>query len=91
MPEPDVVPKPVFHRGERDRALFALAILALGERPATVPSLIDLFRRDRELFFALACVGAGADTEPSVTPEGRPRVKPGTLRLMIFEPQRSAK
>jgi DNA-binding beta-propeller fold protein YncE len=30
---------------------------------------------------------AGADTSPSATPEGRPTVKPGTLRLMIFQPQ----
>lgn len=30
---------------------------------------------------------AGADTSPSPTPEGRPSVKPGSLRLMIFEPQ----
>lgn len=30
---------------------------------------------------------AGADTEPSTTPDGRPRVSPGTLRLMIFEPR----
>lgn len=30
---------------------------------------------------------AGADTLPSATPEGRPTVKPGTLRLMIFEPR----
>lgn len=30
---------------------------------------------------------AGADTSPSGTPEGRPSVKPGTLRLMIFEPK----
>jgi DNA-binding beta-propeller fold protein YncE len=30
---------------------------------------------------------AGADTDPSPTPEGRPRVKPGTLRLMIFAPR----
>jgi hypothetical protein len=30
---------------------------------------------------------AGADTDPSPTPEGRPKVKPGTLRLMIFAPR----
>jgi DNA-binding beta-propeller fold protein YncE len=30
---------------------------------------------------------AGADTDPSPTPEGRPHVKPGTLRLMIFAPR----
>lgn len=30
---------------------------------------------------------AGADTEPNATPGGRPRVKPGTLRLMIFAPR----
>lgn len=29
---------------------------------------------------------AGADTSPSTTPEGRPAVKPGSLRLMVFEP-----
>jgi hypothetical protein len=39
-------------------------LLAFGKRPATVQSLIDLFRHDRELFFALDCVGAGTDTEP---------------------------
>jgi DNA-binding beta-propeller fold protein YncE len=31
---------------------------------------------------------AGAETEPSSTPEGRPTVKAGTLRLMIFQPDR---
>ena len=30
---------------------------------------------------------AGADTDPSPTPEGRPKVRPGTLRLMIFAPR----
>lgn len=30
---------------------------------------------------------AGADTDPSTTPDGRPHVRPGTLRLMIFAPQ----
>ncbi|MGN6850073.1 MAG: YncE family protein [Sphingomicrobium sp.] len=29
---------------------------------------------------------AAADTEPSPTPGGRPHVKPGTLRLLIFKP-----
>jgi hypothetical protein len=38
-------------------------LLARSPQPATVQSLIDLFRRDRELFFALSCVGTGADTE----------------------------
>lgn len=28
----------------------------------------------------------GADTEPSATPGGRPRVRPGTTRVMIFDP-----
>ena len=30
---------------------------------------------------------AGADTSPNPAPQGRPIVKPGSLRLMIFEPQ----
>lgn len=30
---------------------------------------------------------AGAETGPASTPQGRPVVKPGTLRLMIFQPQ----
>jgi DNA-binding beta-propeller fold protein YncE len=30
---------------------------------------------------------AGADTDPNPAPQGRPIVRPGTLRLMIFEPQ----
>jgi DNA-binding beta-propeller fold protein YncE len=30
---------------------------------------------------------AGADTGPAAAPDGRPSIKPGTLRLMIFEPQ----
>jgi DNA-binding beta-propeller fold protein YncE len=30
---------------------------------------------------------AGADTDPPSTPEARPRVRAGSLRLMIFEPQ----
>ena len=30
---------------------------------------------------------AGADTTPSAAAEGRPIVRPGTLRLMIFEPR----
>ncbi|HEX3422188.1 MAG TPA: YncE family protein [Sphingomicrobium sp.] len=30
---------------------------------------------------------AGANTDPSPTPNGRPQVRPGTLRLMIFAPQ----
>ena len=29
---------------------------------------------------------AGAETGPAATPQGRPVVKPGTLRLMIFQP-----
>lgn len=29
---------------------------------------------------------AGADTDPSTTPGGRPRVRPGTLHVMIFDP-----
>lgn len=29
---------------------------------------------------------AGADTDPSITPGGRRNVRPGTLRLMIFDP-----
>lgn len=29
---------------------------------------------------------AGADTDPSATPGGRPRVRPGTLRLLVFTP-----
>ena len=29
---------------------------------------------------------AAADTDPSPTPGGRPQVKPGTARLMIFQP-----
>lgn len=29
---------------------------------------------------------AGAETEPAATPKGRPVVKPGTFRLMIFQP-----
>jgi hypothetical protein len=32
-----------------------------GERPATLESLLELYRADRELFFALACVGVPAD------------------------------
>lgn len=30
---------------------------------------------------------AGADTDPNPLPGGRPRVRPDTLRLMIFQPQ----
>jgi DNA-binding beta-propeller fold protein YncE len=30
---------------------------------------------------------AGADTDPNPAPQGRPIVHPGSLRLMIFEPQ----
>jgi len=30
---------------------------------------------------------AGADTRPNPTPGGRPSVRPGSLRLMVFEPQ----
>ena len=29
---------------------------------------------------------AAADTEPSATPGGRPQIKPGTVRLMVFAP-----
>ena len=29
---------------------------------------------------------AGADTDPNPTPGGRPRVRPGTLRLLVFRP-----
>lgn len=29
---------------------------------------------------------AGAETGPASTPQGRPTIKPGTLRLMIFQP-----
>lgn len=29
---------------------------------------------------------AGADTDPSATPGGRPHVRPGTLRMMIYDP-----
>jgi DNA-binding beta-propeller fold protein YncE len=29
---------------------------------------------------------AGADTDPNPTPGGRPHVRPGTLRLLIFKP-----
>jgi hypothetical protein len=39
-------------------------LLAHGKRPATLESLIDLYQRDRELFFALACVGVGPDSDP---------------------------
>jgi hypothetical protein len=31
---------------------------------------------------------AGADTTPGATPQARPIVRPGSLRLMIFEPNR---
>ncbi len=31
---------------------------------------------------------AAADTDPNPTPNGRPKVRPGTLELMIFEPTR---
>ena len=39
-------------------------LLAHGKQPANLQSLIDLFHRDRELFFTLACVGVGSDAEP---------------------------
>jgi hypothetical protein len=46
-------------------------LLAQGKRPTTVLSLIDLFRRDRELFFALALVGVPPDAEPWAADLGR--------------------
>ena len=30
---------------------------------------------------------AGADTTPNATPGGRPQVKPGSLRLLVFNPK----
>jgi DNA-binding beta-propeller fold protein YncE len=30
---------------------------------------------------------AAADTDPAVTPGGRPRVRPGTLKLLMFDPK----
>lgn len=39
-------------------------LLAHGQQPANVQTLIELFQRDRDLFFALATAGVVADAKP---------------------------
>jgi hypothetical protein len=41
-------------------------LVAQGERPATLESLLDIYRADRELFLALACVSVPLDAPPWV-------------------------
>lgn len=84
----DPVRKRVFSSNGRDGTITAYQQVS-PDRYAELPLIqtsvsartMSVDPRTGELFVA------GADTDPSPTPEGRPKVRPGTLRLMIFAPR----
>jgi YVTN family beta-propeller protein len=84
----DSVRRRVFSSNGRDGTITAYQevtpdkYVALPSIPTTVSArTMDVDPKTGRLFVA------GADTNPPATPDGRPTVRPGTLRLMIFEPR----
>lgn len=84
----DPVRKRVFSSNGRDGTISVYQEVT-PDRYAALPSIqtivsartMSLDPKTGRLFVA------GADTEPAATPDARPRMKPGSLRLMIFEPR----
>lgn len=83
----DPVRRRVFSSNGRDGTITAYQQLSADQYVALplIPTIVSARTMDVDPKTGRLFV-AGADTVPSASPEGRPTVKPGTLRLMMFDP-----